>query len=319
MRAAAAFLTFWTGLTPLAVAVVVTAAYGVYVLWRLSVTGGDPSFFIVAGPPSSDPHSTLPNVRVFPPGTTYDGQFFYRLALEPWTSIQTAFGIQLDMPAYRQQRILYPVVAWAISAGMWQLTPLALIIANLLAVGALASAAAAFATTLGRNAFASVLVPLYPGYLVTISRDLAELSEAALLATGFVLLERRRFRLATVALTAGVFAKETLLVVPIAGIVLWAIRRALRRSDVGPPLTVWVAPLLTYAVWSALITIRWGASGVGEGYVNFGVPLDGLVQHLQALELGQRWRAELVELGLLGLIAGRWPRSRQPTEGACSK
>jgi hypothetical protein len=82
MRAAAAFLTLWTGLTPLPVAVVVTAAYGVYALWRLSVTGGDPSFFIVAGPPSSDPHSTLPNVFVFPPGTTYDGQFFYRLALE---------------------------------------------------------------------------------------------------------------------------------------------------------------------------------------------------------------------------------------------
>jgi hypothetical protein len=289
--------------TPLAVAVVVTAVYGLYVFWRLIVTGGDPSFFIVAGPPTTDSHGILPNLHVFP-AATYDGQFFYRLALEPWTSVQTAYGIQLDLPAYRQQRILYPLIAWAISAGRWQLTPVALIIANLLAVGALAYASAAFAATLGRNAFASVLVPLYPGYVLTISRDLAELTEAALLATGLVLLERRRFWLATAALTAGMFAKETLLGVPIAGVILWAIRRARRRSDHGPPLRVWLVPLLTYAAWSVVMAIRWDASGMSQGYVNFGVPLDGLVQHLRALELATRWRAELVELGFLGLIAG---------------
>jgi hypothetical protein len=209
--------------SPLAVAVVVMAAYGLYVLLRLRVTGSDPSFFIVAGPQATDPHAKLPNVHVFPAGTTYDGQFFYRLALEPWTNVKTAFGITLDVPAYRQQRILYPLTAWIFSAGQWQLTPVALISANLVAVGALAYAAAAFATSLGRSALASVLVPFYPGYMVTISRDLAELTEAALLAAGLVLLERRRFWLATAALIGGMFSRETLLVVPFAGVVVWAV------------------------------------------------------------------------------------------------
>src|SRR5713101_4677614 len=98
---------------------------------------------------------------------------------------------------------------------MWQLTPVALIVANLLAVAVLTYSAAVFATAIGRSALASVLVPFFPGYVVTVSRDLAELTEAALLAAGLVLLERGRFWRASAALTVGVFAKETLLGVPI--------------------------------------------------------------------------------------------------------
>src|ERR1700730_14551424 len=104
-------------MTPGVVAVVVTAVYCLYVWWRVRVTGGDPSFFIIAGPLATDPHNTLPNLHVFPSGTTYDGQCFYRLALDPWTADQTAYGITLDERAYRQQRILCPLLAWAISAG----------------------------------------------------------------------------------------------------------------------------------------------------------------------------------------------------------
>jgi hypothetical protein len=137
LRAVTAISAIWRSVTPLVIAVAVTALYAVYVLWRLRLMGKDPSFFVVAGPMATDPLNTLPNLHVFPPGTTYDGQFFYRLALEPWTSVQTGFGITLDMPAYRQQRILYPLIAWGISMGMWQFVPAALIIANLLAIGAL--------------------------------------------------------------------------------------------------------------------------------------------------------------------------------------
>ena len=291
-------------LTPITVAVLVTATYGLFVLWRLRVTGGDPSFFVVAGPLATDPNHTLPNLHVFPSGTTYDGQFFYRLALEPWTNVQTAFGIQLDIPAYRQQRILYPFIAWAISGGMWQLTPLALIVTNLVAVAVLAYAASAFAVTVGRSALASLLVPFYSGYVVTISRDLAELTEAALLATGLLLLERRRFWPASAALTIGVFAKETLLGVPIAGVIVWAVRRARRqRAGAGPPLMVWVMPLIAYAAWSLVMLIRWGTTGAGQGSVNFGVPLDGLLQHLRSLTTSD-WRANRVEIGILASLVG---------------
>ncbi|MGI9148504.1 MAG: hypothetical protein ACR2IK_18455 [Chloroflexota bacterium] len=291
-------------LTPVTVAILVTAAYSLLVLWRWRIIGRDPGFFVLAGPPLADPNQTLPNLHVFPPGTTYDGQFFYRLALEPWTNVRTAYGITLDVPPYRQQRILYPLLAWVLSGGMWQLTPLALIVANLVAVALLAYSAAVFATTSGRSALASLLVPFYSGYVVTISRDLAELTEAALLAAGLVLLERRRFWPASAALTIGAFAKETLLGVPIAGIIVWAVRRARTPRDApGPPLRVWLIPLVVYAAWSLVMLSRWGTTGIGQGSVNFGVPLVAVLQHLRALATPD-WRADRVEIGILASLVG---------------
>jgi len=300
-----AVLTSVCGLiTPLAVAISMTAAYGLFVLWRLRVTGGDPSFFVVAGPLAADPAHTLPNLHVFTSGATYDGQFFYRLALEPWTNARTAYGITLDVPAYRQQRLLYPLLAWTLTGGSWQLTPVALIVVNLVAVAVLAYAVAVFASGMGRSPLASLLVPLYPGYLVTISRDLAELTEAALLAMAVVLLQRRRFWLASAALTVGALGKETLLGVPVAGIIIWAVRRARRQGAAGEPaLLTWAIPLFAYAGWSLVLLARWGTTGFGQGVVNFGVPLEALVRHLQALATPDL-RANRVEIGLLLLIAG---------------
>jgi hypothetical protein len=291
-------------LTPMAVAILATAVYSLFVLWRWRVIGRDPSFFVVAGPPLTDPTQALPNLHVFPSGTTYDGQFFYRLALDPWTNVRTAYGITLDVPAYRQQRILYPLLAWALSGGMWQLTPLALIFANLVSVALLAYAAAVFATRSGRRALASMLVPFYAGYVVSISRDLAELTEAALLVVGVVLLERGRFWSASAALTVGVFAKETLLGVPIAGVIVWAVRRARTPHDrAGPPLMMWLIPLIAYAVWSLLMLSRWGTTGLGQGSVNFGPPLAAVLDHLRTLTTPD-WRANRVEIGILASMVG---------------
>ena len=287
---------------PLLLALVVTAAYATYVVWRLSLAGWDPSTFIIAGSPAADPNRTYPNLHVFPPGTSYDGQFYYRLALNPWTHQQTAFGITLDEGAYRQQRIVYPLVAWLISAGQWQLTPTALIVTNLLAVATLTYTLGAFAQGLGRGVLAAVAAPLYPGYLVTMSRDLVELTEAALLGATLVLLQRHRYRAATAALVAGVLARETALVLPLAGLILWGYRRVRHQSECGPPVYVWLAPLMAYAAWFALLVGVWGANGLDHGgYINLGPPFEGLVQHIQSLNPATTpvWDSDLVDLALV--------------------
>jgi hypothetical protein len=46
----------------------------------------------------------------------YDGQFFYRLALEPFSTAERVDGIAFDAPAYRQQRIGYPLLAFLTTA-----------------------------------------------------------------------------------------------------------------------------------------------------------------------------------------------------------
>ncbi len=66
--------------------------------------------FIVAGSPTCD-FSKIPIPVLDYKTGGYDGQYYFRLALDPLASQQTAFGITLDHPAYRQQRILYPALA----------------------------------------------------------------------------------------------------------------------------------------------------------------------------------------------------------------
>ncbi|MBV9893485.1 MAG: hypothetical protein JO020_04885 [Chloroflexi bacterium] len=292
-----------TKATPLVVALLTTGLYAAYVFWRLRLMGYDSSFFVVAGPDLTDPALTLPNLHVWPPGVTYDGQFYYRLALEPWTAARTAYGITLDLPAYRQQRVLYPVLVWLLSAGSWRLVPTALIVANLLAVSVLSYCAALFTAAFGRNAFASVLVTLYPGYVVTISRDLAELTEAAALLLGIVLLQRRRYAAAAGALLVSMLAKETMLLVPLVGCAVWATRWLRRRQTSARELLVWLTPLFGYAVWCLLLWVRWDSSPIGQGSVNFGPPFVALSEHLKTLGLGtSAWRASALEIALLVLL-----------------
>ena len=60
----------------------------------------------------------------------YDGQFAYWIARDPTPAVTGAY---LDVPAYRYQRILYPLLAWALAAGQAALVPWTLVAVNLAA------------------------------------------------------------------------------------------------------------------------------------------------------------------------------------------
>src|SRR5437870_36042 len=99
---------------PRVILVVVALLYGSFISLRLAEQHADPSAFVTAGDRFCDPQQVPFNLRVLPTSDGYDGQFYYRLALDPFTRTRTAFGIQLDLPAYRQQRIIYPLLVWVL-------------------------------------------------------------------------------------------------------------------------------------------------------------------------------------------------------------
>ena len=96
---------------------------------------GHISRFILVGRhfaiPSQLPHG-MPVAKTY----GYDGQFFYRLALNPLNFHHTAYGITMDRP-YRYMRIGYPVLTWLVSAGQHFLVPVMLVAINIAAIGAL--------------------------------------------------------------------------------------------------------------------------------------------------------------------------------------
>ena len=64
----------------------------------------------------------------------YDGQFFYRLALNPLNFHHIAYGITMDR-SYRYMRIGYPALTWLVSAGQHTLVPVMLVAVNIAAIG----------------------------------------------------------------------------------------------------------------------------------------------------------------------------------------
>jgi hypothetical protein len=195
-----------------------------------------PSAFVMAGDGSCDPKRVPPSLTVEPHSLGYDGQFYYRLALDPFLTQPTDHGVQLPNPPYRQQRLLYPLVVWLLSLGRPSLVPAALILVNFLALCLLGWAGGAYSQSLGRHALWGVTFALYPGFLLSLSRDLTEVLEVSLLLSGLLLLRRERHFLAALLLALAVLAREMALVVVAAGLALWLRPRGPARCPHPCPL-----------------------------------------------------------------------------------
>jgi hypothetical protein len=151
------------------------------------------------------------NVPIAAGSAGYDGQFYYRLALDPFLE-QVSLGPRLDRPAYRHQRILYPLLARAAALGRWEHIPVAMMLVNLVSLAALGGLGAYLAMSLGRSANWGFVFALYPGFGFSVLHDLPEPVAAVFLLGGIVALRARRYGAASVFYSLGVLTRETVLV-----------------------------------------------------------------------------------------------------------
>jgi hypothetical protein len=188
-------------------------AYLAFLMLRLSAHGGDFSAFVDAGDHFADPARVPPGLHVQPQSWGYDGQYYYTLALDPFTSKGRFAGLWLDNPPYRQQRILYPLIVWALSLGHASLVPVLLVLVNYLALIGIAWVGALYAQSVGRHALWGLLVALYPGFVLSIARDLPDALAVLLVVASLVLLRRSHSVWATLCLTLAIFTRETTVMV----------------------------------------------------------------------------------------------------------
>ncbi len=210
---------------------------------------GHLSLFIMAGHTYTH-RAQLPRGLLLVPSAGYDGQFYYRLALDPFNWHATAFGITMDQ-SYRYSRIGYPVLAWIFSLGQHQLVPVVLVVLNLFGVAAMAMLGGAFARQSGRHALWGLAFALYFGLVISVGRDTAEpLAEACML--GGLLAYRRgtgpMYLLATALFAYGAITRETILFAPAAIAVTRIIAIARRRANPGLADLTWVVPAAGYAL-----------------------------------------------------------------------
>lgn len=269
-----------------------------FVLVRLALAASLAGF-AVAGDDFVDPAGTPDPLPLTTETGGYDGQFVYRLALAPWTDDVTAYGITLDNPAYRHQRIATPVLAWAVGLLPGVSTLLALLLVNIAALAVATLYAARLAGAVGRHPLWGLVLALPAGMPISLGRHLTEpVSWAAVLAALWYARERRWGPCAA-ALTVAVLARETSLVV-VAGLGLAELWRALSSRAAaapgGPETTLtrgrrdlrapaWLAvPAVVAVGWQLVLLQVWGVLPVRSGGpTNFGgLPVLGVLDTLAA-------------------------------------
>jgi hypothetical protein len=286
---------------PAVPAVIAFFAWLGFALARRQVwAGGRFSLFIMAGHTYTN-RVQLPHGLRLVPSDGYDGQFYYRLALDPVNWSRTAYGITMDQ-SYRYARIGYPILAWLVSLGQHRLVPAALVAVNLVAVAAMAFLGAMFARESGRHALWGLAFAAYFGLVISVGRDTAEpLAEACMLG-GLLAYRRGRPLLATAAFTAGVITRETILLAPAAIAVTRLVAMARRRARPGLADLTWVVPACAYGLLELAVqfVVRGGSPLVASGGRNLTLPFTAMIDalnydggHINTAHLG------LVDIALL--------------------
>jgi hypothetical protein len=204
----------------LAVAALVLLIYGAWIAAYL-LHGGNARDFTTTSPVFLLKSHASPvirydptyNYRVAGNMNGYDGQFAYFLALDPVNA-----HFYMDVPAYRYERILYPMVARLLALGQPGLVPYTLILVNLLAVVGGTWALAAWLRRKGVSPWLALLFGLSPGVCFALQRDLNEPLGYAFVAFAVYLYDfggRRRLLWAGLAFGLAALARESTLVFPV--------------------------------------------------------------------------------------------------------
>ncbi|CAN5283265.1 hypothetical protein BH20ACT3_BH20ACT3_00150 [soil metagenome] len=195
---------------------------------------GDVSLLVRAAPPWTEEVGSRDSLTVQEADDAFDGQFFYRLGVSPWSTDETVEGVTFDLPALRNSRWGYGALAFAASGGNPDLVPWALVGLNVAAAAAVGAIGGGLARSSGRHAAWGLLLVLWPGFVYSLSLDTSELAASAFLLGGLLALRHRRWAIAALALTAGIITRDTTAVVPFgvaaAGLWLWWMERARHRT-----------------------------------------------------------------------------------------
>ncbi len=197
----------------------------------LVASKGGPSYPVI--------HEDFPDAVLFPaPG--HDGQQFYAIARDPVHPGKTA--AYLDRAGRRYERIVFPILAWAISPGPGTPLVLGLVLVSLAGVliGSLALARFPAAPW-----WLPLTLPLSPGIIVALSMTLGDALATGLVLAAFSMAFRRRWLATTAILVVAALTRETTIVAALC-IACWPAIDWRTRMKIAAP------PCIALAAWSAL-------------------------------------------------------------------
>lgn len=301
---------------------------------------GDVSLLVHAAPVWTDVADGPPGSLTVQPSTddAFDGQFFYRLGVDPFSTDETVAGVTYDLPSLRNARWGYGALAFVASGGDQDLVPWALVGLNVTALAAVGAIGGGLARSSDRHAAWGALLVLWPGFAYSLSLDTSELVASAFVLGGLLAVRHRRWLPAAALLSAAVLTRDTTAVVPFGVVVAGAWQWAASRSPaidripalIGPPsapdrqsaaaakpevdgvqpsapaalVATGVVPLVVFGFWQLVQRTRFGSLPLtSSGDNNLSVPLGGFVDQAADVVVPSGGAEAFRLLSMIGLFA----------------
>lgn len=202
----------------------------------------------------------------------YDGQFAYYIAIDPSGAIP-----HLDVPAYRYQRILYPLLCRFLALGRRDLIPWIMPLVNILALASGTYFVEKMLKGFGAAPYYAIVYGLFPGLFLSLRLDLSEPLAYALVCGGILAFERGKERTGAILFGLAGLAKEQSLL--FAG--GYALAFIARRKWHGMK-ELALFSFLPMAVLQGALWLRFGDLGIGSGGAGATpfsiIPYGGLLQ-----------------------------------------
>ncbi len=242
-------------------------------------------------------------------GDGYDGQFYYYM-------VKSLLMGERGIPnAFRYQRILYPVLAYAGAMGRVEWLPVSMVVINLAAI----ALGAALLWLMVRDRLAVGYLALYTlniGFLIAFFYDLATPLCIGLVVAGAYFYKRERWWLAAAMLALSLLAQENGAVV-VAALCLWlGWKRKWRGAfTLGTAFIPWLA-------WQLVIWRLYGGLPLVMSGNHLRFPFVGMISYIVSFELSANWIASLRELSvfpfmlfvIILLVASAIETARRPSD-----
>jgi hypothetical protein len=196
----------------------------------------------------------------------YDGQFYYQIARDPLHASQF-----LDHPAYRYQRIVYPLLVAILSVGQANLIPFILLLVNFLAIVCGTELIARMLAQQKLSPWFSLAFGLYFGQATAFIFDTTEPFTYFLICLGLFLMMRKRPTTAALMMGLAVLSRETAILFPIGYLVVYVYQKHWRDA-----LRLTLLAIAPTIAWYLVIALLFRSTGVTTAPAFQLIPFKGL-------------------------------------------
>lgn len=185
----------------------------------------------------------------------YDGQFVYYIARDPNTAAQ-----YLDVPAYRFQRILLPILGRVLAFGQPSFIPWTLLFVNLIALAGGTWLLEQLLVRQSVSRWYALTYGLTIGIFASVRLSLSEPLAYALVLVGITLAGRDRWALSALVFALAALAKETTLFF-VAGYGLYLLAGGRLRTAIS----FGAIASVPFFIWQIILRNSLGTFGIGSG------------------------------------------------------